>query len=185
MAEGRKLSLSEYRARLSASHPEFAAGLREEEAHLAQCGRVRDDLRQLRELLEVSQAELAERLGATQSAVSRLENGGGDIGLLTICRYAAALGLRPTVSFVPNAASYADAPTLARVNRAVERLSAARREAIAEQDALPVAPGAQEAVAAERAVRVSEAMAQQLLSDLSQAMSAYSAAWNPGEIEPA
>jgi transcriptional regulator with XRE-family HTH domain len=47
------------------------------------------------------QEELAERMGVTQGEVSRLEAGerGTNIGMVTLYRWAAALGLRPRITF--------------------------------------------------------------------------------------
>lgn len=49
-------------------------------------------LRALRESAGVTQTELAERLGTTQSAIARME-GAGDLRISTLARYAAGLGL--------------------------------------------------------------------------------------------
>ena len=42
--------------------------------------------------LGLSQAEVAGRMGTSQSAVARLEAGGADVRLSTLQRYAAAVG---------------------------------------------------------------------------------------------
>lgn len=49
-------------------------------------------LRDLRLLAGITQADLAERLGTTQSAVARLEAGRQRLGLTTLRRAAQALG---------------------------------------------------------------------------------------------
>ena len=56
-------------------------------------------IRQLREARNLSQRELAERMGTTQSVVGRLEAGGSRPTLLTLERVAQALGLRLEVRF--------------------------------------------------------------------------------------
>lgn len=49
----------------------------------------------------LSQAELAEKIGTTQSAVARLEGGGVSPTLATLRRYAAATGTRLRLELVP------------------------------------------------------------------------------------
>jgi predicted transcriptional regulator len=45
-----------------------------------------------RRTLRLSQTEVAARMGTSQSAVARMEAGGGDLRLTTVERYAAAVG---------------------------------------------------------------------------------------------
>ncbi len=73
------LAKPETRAEYDAQAPEFAAA-RELIAARARAG--------------VSQSELAQRMGTTQSAIARLESGKSTPSLRTVQRYAAALGLR-------------------------------------------------------------------------------------------
>lgn len=73
------LANPETRAEYDAQAPAFAAA-RELIAARARAG--------------VSQGELAQRMGTTQSTIARLESGKGTPGLRTVQRYAAALGLR-------------------------------------------------------------------------------------------
>ncbi|MDQ6900829.1 MAG: helix-turn-helix domain-containing protein [Candidatus Dormibacteraeota bacterium] len=56
-------------------------------------------IRELREARQLSQRELAERMGTTQSVVGRLEAGGSKPTLVTLERVAQALGLRLEVRF--------------------------------------------------------------------------------------
>ncbi len=56
-------------------------------------------IRELREARQLSQRELAERMGTTQSVVGRLEAGGSRPTLGTLERVAQALGLRLEVRF--------------------------------------------------------------------------------------
>jgi HTH-type transcriptional regulator/antitoxin HipB len=56
-------------------------------------------VRELREARGLSQRELAERMGTTQSVVGRLEAGGSRPTIVTLERVADALGLRLEVRF--------------------------------------------------------------------------------------
>ncbi len=49
----------------------------------------------------LTQQELAERMGTTQSAIARLESGGRLPSMKTLLRYAQATGARPVVKLVP------------------------------------------------------------------------------------
>jgi len=53
-----------------------------------------DELADRRRNLGLSQTQVAARMGTSQSAVARIENGASDILLSTVDRYAAALGRR-------------------------------------------------------------------------------------------
>lgn len=54
-------------------------------------------VRQVRELVGLTQAELTSRIGSAQPAVARLEAGGSTPSFATLRRIAAALGLEPVV----------------------------------------------------------------------------------------
>lgn len=56
------------------------------------------DLVELRRRQGLSQTEVAARMGTSQSAVARLEAGGGDLRLSTVERYVAALDHRLRLS---------------------------------------------------------------------------------------
>jgi transcriptional regulator with XRE-family HTH domain len=56
-------------------------------------------IRELRETRQLSQRQLAERIGTTQSVVGRLEAGGSRPTLVTLERVAQALGLRLEIRF--------------------------------------------------------------------------------------
>jgi transcriptional regulator with XRE-family HTH domain len=56
-------------------------------------------IRELREARQLSQRQLAERMGTHQSVVGRLEAGGSKPTLVTLERVAQALGLRLEVRF--------------------------------------------------------------------------------------
>lgn len=61
---------------------------------------VRQDLIQLREQSGLTQVQLAERLGTTQSVIARLEGKKtANVELKTLVRVAAALGTRVRISF--------------------------------------------------------------------------------------
>ncbi len=62
--------------------------------------RIATEIHELREKRGLSQRELAERLGTTQSAVARLEAGNVSPSLPTLDRVAEALGVELVVSFV-------------------------------------------------------------------------------------
>ena len=52
----------------------------------------------------ITQAELAQRMGTTQSAIARLESGRRTPSIDTVQRYARALGARAVVRIEPQAA---------------------------------------------------------------------------------
>lgn len=58
----------------------------------AELGDLVDLLAERRRRQGLSQTEVAARMRTSQSAVARLESGGGDVRLSTLRRYAAALG---------------------------------------------------------------------------------------------
>jgi len=53
---------------------------------------------------KLSQAELAAKIGTTQSAIARLEGGGVSPSLSTLKRYAQATGSRLQIDLVPDTA---------------------------------------------------------------------------------
>lgn len=96
-----KLNLRE---RLKRQNPEFDALYAAEKARFE----LGDQLRALREAANLSQAELARRVGTTPSVISRLESanyGGHSMPMLR--RVAAALGQRVEVRFVSEEAEAA------------------------------------------------------------------------------
>jgi transcriptional regulator with XRE-family HTH domain len=119
----KKLTLDQFAEKVGAEAPEFARALREEDAYLQFCKKVREDLRQLREDMGVKQSEVAAELQISQPGISKIEKGEGDIGLLTLCRYAGALGMQPSISFAPAASTYLQQDTLKTTLRAMERLA--------------------------------------------------------------
>jgi transcriptional regulator with XRE-family HTH domain len=127
MTEKNKLSLEQFTAKVGAQAPKFARALEEEDAYLQFCKKVREDLKQLREDMRIKQSEVAAELQMSQPGVSKIENGDGDIGLLTVCRYAGALGMQPTIAFAPAASTYLEHDRLKMTVRAIEKLTEARR----------------------------------------------------------
>jgi len=83
---------AEYRAAYDALEEEFA---------------LVNSMIQARARAHLTQAEVAERMGTTESAVSRLESGRGRPNTNTLKRYADAVGhkLRITLELPPNARS--------------------------------------------------------------------------------
>ena len=77
--------------------PEF----REEYARIDDGYALIETLVRARTSANLTQAELARRLGTTQSAVARLEGGRVSPSLSTLRRYARATGTRLTVGLVP------------------------------------------------------------------------------------
>lgn len=62
----------------------------------------------------LTQAEIAERLGTTQSAVARLESGTGNPSVGTLKRYATALGCRLEVKLVKTPGAVHDKPVASK-----------------------------------------------------------------------
>lgn len=108
MKQSKALSLDEFKRKVADQAPGFDQALEKESAHLAFCKETRESLRQFRDDLSISQKDLAAKMQMSQPGVSKIENGEGDLGLMTLSRYAEALGLRPTLSFVPIAAGETD-----------------------------------------------------------------------------
>ncbi len=90
------------RADLAQEIPGFAAAVELERGAEDFCLAARADLRDRRKAMSLDQAELARRLDMTQSAISKIEKGEGDLGLKTLYRYAEALGCRPLLLLVPS-----------------------------------------------------------------------------------
>lgn len=110
-------------AALAAQDEGFAEAFDSERAMLGMCDTVRRQLVEMRKAAGLRQEEIAERLGMSQSAVSRMERGTGDIGLTTIARYAAAIGVRPVIVFAPTDSGHLTSPETRLVMNAALRLS--------------------------------------------------------------
>ncbi len=71
-------------------------------AAAAYSGEIRTKLKALRRRRRLTQKQVAAAMGVNQSVVSRIETeGDAEMGLDTVFRYAAALGLRPVLDFEP------------------------------------------------------------------------------------
>lgn len=90
------------REKFSRGRPMLAGAIERERQVEDFCKRIRTQLREQRENRGLDQKAIAQKLEIGQSAVSRLENGAGDVGLKTLFRYAAALGLKPMLLFLPS-----------------------------------------------------------------------------------
>jgi len=84
-----------FRERAGREVPELRDALAGEADAQEFCRAVRDELRTHRKASGIDQATLASAMDLTQPAVSRIERGSGDMGLMTLFRYARALGLKP------------------------------------------------------------------------------------------
>jgi len=99
------------RRRLAEDVPDYAEAVRFEREAEAFCLSLRAELRKRRKAKHLDQEALGERIGLTQSAVSRIERSQGDIGLKSLYRYARALGLQPVISFTPSVEELLDEVT--------------------------------------------------------------------------
>ena len=75
-------------------------GFREEYARADDEFTLIETLVRARRAAKLTQTELAQRLGTTQSAIARLEGGGVSPSFATLRRYAEATGTRLTVGLV-------------------------------------------------------------------------------------
>jgi transcriptional regulator with XRE-family HTH domain len=140
--------LSELRQQLGRANPDFAHGARIEAAAEAYCAALRDQLRRRRQALGWSQAELAEKLEFSQSAVSKLESGRGDLSCKTVFRAAAAMGLKPALGLaeesVATVAAESDSPEWRAfkeelADKVADMVRAAVAEFVEGQGASPIA----------------------------------------------
>jgi transcriptional regulator with XRE-family HTH domain len=95
--------LKQLRGRLEVENPAFRVASQLERRVEAFCEAARDDLKARRKSLKWDQARLADALGYSQSAISKLESGHAELTLKSLYRMADALGLRPVIAFVPSA----------------------------------------------------------------------------------
>ena len=92
--------LTDLKARLM-KNPEFRTAYEELDRELA----LVEALLKARAKAKLTQAEIAERMGTTQSAVARLEGGRGSPSIATLRKYAEATGTELKIEFVrPRAA---------------------------------------------------------------------------------
>jgi transcriptional regulator with XRE-family HTH domain len=90
------------RAQLAEDNPAYAVAVDLENEAERFSREVRNTLREQRKAQKLDQSELAARLDMTQSAVSKIESGDGDLGVKTVFRYAHALGLIPVCLLLPD-----------------------------------------------------------------------------------
>lgn len=90
--------LADLKKRLMAD-PEFQREYAEADAEF----QVIEALVRARTKANLSQAELARRIGTTQSAIARLEGGGVSPSLSTLRKYAEATGTKLEINLVPAA----------------------------------------------------------------------------------
>lgn len=93
----------QFRAELEAENPAFRGASDRGRRAKAFAERSRDDLRAFRIELHLEQTDLANAVGYSQSAISKVEKGQTELTLVMLYRLADAMGLRPVVSFVPAA----------------------------------------------------------------------------------
>jgi transcriptional regulator with XRE-family HTH domain len=88
------------RSQLTEMNPAFSDAVALEDEAERFCREVRGNLRDQRKAHGLDQSAVAELLDMTQSAVSKIESGEGDIGMKTVFRYANALGLIPVFTLM-------------------------------------------------------------------------------------
>jgi transcriptional regulator with XRE-family HTH domain len=97
---GPLVGFAELRDSLAQEYSGFRSALSAEQDAERFCSEVRAELQEKRKSLGINQETMAKRLNLSQSAISKLESGRGDIGLKTVHRYARALGLRPMMTYL-------------------------------------------------------------------------------------
>ena len=125
-------NLSELRDQLM-ENPEFKAGY-EARDRLIKIGRL---LKQARKIRDLSQTELAVKVGVAQSEVSRMESGEGVTGpgFETLVNYAHAMGMDVVVELIEKEASGQDMVSI----EALGELTAADKESVEVSTTVPVA----------------------------------------------
>ena len=93
-------AINRLRKTLTNDYPDFGLADSVEREAEEFCGKIRRDLRDKRKLMHVDQATLAQKMNLSQSSISKIEHGKGDIGVKTLHRYSSALGLVPLLLFV-------------------------------------------------------------------------------------
>ena len=101
-------SLSELRNVLEDRNFEFKKAADERRQLEAMVDHMRIALKQTRKKAHVRQIVLAKTMGTTQSSVSALETGSGDLGMMTVFRYLAGLRIDPATWFKEHALELAD-----------------------------------------------------------------------------
>ena len=88
------------RSQLTEMNPAFSDAVALEDDAERFCREARSNLREQRKAQGLDQGAVAKLLDMTQSAVSKIESGEGDIGMKTVFRYAQALGLIPVFTLM-------------------------------------------------------------------------------------
>ena len=90
-------TLNTFRAEIFNNNPAVKAAYDEQEAEFS----LVKTMIQARMNAGLTQEQVAERMGTTQSAIARIESGKTLPSMKTLTRYAKVLNMRPDVRFVP------------------------------------------------------------------------------------
>ncbi len=90
-------TLNTFRAEIFNNNPAVKAAYNEQEAEFS----LVKTMIQARMNAGLTQEQVAERMGTTQSAIARIESGKTLPSMKTLTRYAKVLHMRPDVRFVP------------------------------------------------------------------------------------
>lgn len=90
-------TLNTFRAEIFNNNPAVKAAYNEQEAEFS----LVKTMIQARMNAGLTQEQVAERMGTTQSAIARIESGKTLPSMKTLTRYAKVLNMRPDVRFVP------------------------------------------------------------------------------------
>ena len=90
-------TLNTFRAEIFNNNPAVKAAYNEQEAEFS----LVKTMIQARMNAGLTQEQVAERMGTTQSAIARIESGKALPSMKTLTRYAKVLNMRPDVRFVP------------------------------------------------------------------------------------
>ena len=90
-------TLNTFRAEIFKNNPAVKAAYNEQEAEFS----LVKTMIQARMNAGLTQEQVAERMGTTQSAIARIESGKALPSMKTLTRYAKVLNMRPDVRFVP------------------------------------------------------------------------------------
>jgi len=88
-------SLDELRTVLETRNPAFRKAADERRCAEAMVDHLRAALKRTRKRVHIRQAQLAATMGTTQSSVSAVENGSGDLGMVTLFKYLEGLNVDP------------------------------------------------------------------------------------------
>ena len=90
-------TLNTFRAEIFNNNPAVKAAYEDQEAEFS----LVKTMIQARMNAGLTQEQVAERMGTTQSAIARIESGKTLPSMKTLTRYAKVLNMRPDVRFVP------------------------------------------------------------------------------------